>query len=84
MRRGIENIRVFSYIYVRGSLVIIYIYNRILSGSGLGFFFFIKPGPDPDPLRVFFLNPYPILFFIGPGKIRPIRIGPDRVSVGRI
>ena len=52
---------------------------------GLGFFF-IKPGLDPDPLRgffFFFLNPYPTLFLIGSGKIRPIRVGPGRVPSGQ-
>ena len=46
--------------------------------------FLIKFELDPDPLQVFFKNPYPTLFFIGPGKIRPIRVGPDRVSMDRI
>ena len=46
--------------------------------------FYQKPGPDPNPLRFFFFkNPNPTLFFIGPGKIRPIRVGPDQVSAGR-
>ena len=52
--------------------------------SGRVWIFLIKPGPDPDPFRVFFLNPYPTLFLIGPGKIRPIRVGPDRVPADRV
>ena len=31
----------------------------------------------------FFLNPYPTLFLIGSGKIRPIRVGPGRVPSGQ-
>ena len=47
--------------------------------------FLIKSGPDLDPLRVFFFkNPYPALFFIGPGKIRPIRVGPGRAGYPRV
>ena len=40
--------------------------------------------PKPEPsLGFFFLNPNPIIFFIGPGKTQPIRIGLDRISAGR-
>ena len=46
--------------------------------------FLIKPKPDPDPFRVFFLNPYPTLFFIGSGKIRPIRVGLGRAAYPRV
>ena len=52
--------------------------------TGRVWIFLIKPGPDPDPFRVFFLNPYPTLFLIGPGKTRPIRVGPDRVPADRV
>ena len=31
----------------------------------------------------FFLNPYPTLFLIRPGKTRPIRVGPGRVPAGQ-
>ena len=31
----------------------------------------------------FFLNPYPTLLFIGLGKIRSIRVGPDQVPTDR-
>ena len=41
----------------------------------------IKPGPDPDLLQVFFLNPYPTLFLIKPGKTRPIKVGPGRAKI---
>ena len=52
--------------------------------SGQVWVFLIKPRPDLDPFRVFFfLNPYPTLFLNRPGKIRPIRVWPGRVSVGR-
>ena len=43
--------------------------------------FFIKSGPDP--VRVLKKNPYLTLFLIGPRKIRPIRVGSDRVSAGQ-
>ena len=45
-----------------------------------------KSGPNPDSIRVFllFLNPNPTLFLIRLGKIRPIRVGLDRVPAGRV
>ena len=39
----------------------------------------IRLGPS---LGSFFLNPYPTLFLIGPGKIRPIRVGPGQAPAG--
>ena len=50
--------------------------------SGRVWVFLIKPGPVSG-FFFFFLNPYPTLFLIGPGKTRPIRVGPGRVSAGR-
>ena len=32
----------------------------------------------------FFKNPYPTLFFIGPSKIRPIRVGPGRAGYPQV
>ena len=43
--------------------------------------FLIKPGPASG--FFFFKNPYPTLFLIRPGKIRPIRVGSGRVPVDR-
>ena len=62
--------------------------GRILPGPirnrvGYGF-----PKKNPKRVRVgfgFFLkNPNPTLFLIGSGKIRPIRVGPDRVPADRV
>ena len=52
---------------------IIYVY-----GLGLG-----RVCIKPKPISVFFKNPYPTLLFIGPGKIRPIRVKPSQVFAGR-
>jgi len=50
----------------------------VRSGFGLGFY------QNLDLLRVFFfLNPNPTLFFIGPGKTRPIRIELGQVPMSR-
>ena len=49
--------------------------------TGRVWVFLIKPGPVSG---FFFLNPYPTLFLIGPGKTRPIRVGPDRVPADRV
>ena len=76
---------------VTGLVIAIYIYiggffgNFMVTGlySGRVSDFFIKSGPDPDPVRVLKKNPYLTLFLIGPGKIRPIRVGSDRVSAGQ-
>ena len=44
---------------------------------------FIKSGPNWDAVRVFFLNPYPTLFLIGQGKIRPIKVKPGTRRSGK-
>ena len=55
----------------------------------LGFFFLILyiwvgfGSGEPDLVFFFFFNPYPILLFVGSGKIRSIRIRPGRVPTGR-
>ena len=47
--------------------------------------FFNKIRTRPGPASGFFLkNPYPTLFLIGPGKIRPIRVGLDRIPADRV
>ena len=70
------------YIYTRVFLVISFL-TELYPGRVSDFL--IKFELDPDPLRVFFFeNPYPTLFFIGLGKIRPNRVGPDQVSTDRI
>ena len=73
---GLDN----SYIY-RGyfcNFMEIGFYSGRVSGRVLDFF---------DKIRTrfgfFFLNPYPTLFLIGPGKTQPIRVGPGRVLTGR-
>ena len=46
---------------------------------------FTKTRTRPGPGSGFFLkNPNPTLFLIGSGKIRPIRVGPDRVPADRV
>ena len=70
--------RVFLVFIYNGFLVVLY-----LNGSVLGRVW-QKPGPNPNPLWVFFLkDPYPTLLFIGSGKIRPSRVGPNQVPAGR-
>ena len=55
------------------------------SGHGSGLGFFNKTRTRPGPVSgFFFLNPYPTLFLIRPGKTRPIRVGPGRVSADRV
>ena len=52
-------------------------------GSRFGPGFFQNPDPTQTRFGFFVLNPYPTLFLIGPGKIRPIMVGPGRVPAGR-
>ena len=62
-----------------------YFSNFILSLNGLGRVrvrFFPKSGPTRTHFGFFVLNPYPTLFLIGLGKIRPIMVGPGRVLAG--
>ena len=70
----------YSYIY-RGFLVISGKPSYIRVGLRVEFqIFLIKPEPGSG---FFFKNPYPTLFLIEPGKIRPIRVGPSRVPAGQ-
>ena len=65
---GIEKFRVYNYIYIyEGILVTIY-----LTGLGPGSGLVLEKKKNPNP----------ILFFIEPSKIRPIRVGPGQVPVG--
>ena len=53
---------------------------RVGAGSG----FYKNPYPTRTRFGFFFKNPNPTLFLIGSGKIRPIRVGPDRVPADRV
>ena len=74
---GLVFIAIYIYIY-RG-----FFSNSMAIGSNLcqvsGFFYKTR-----TRFGFFFKNLYPTLFFIGLGKIRPIRVRPGRVSAGRI
>ena len=60
-----------------------FIFNRVISESGFEFFDKIRTWLA-SALGFFFKNPYPTLFFIRTGKIRLIRVEPDRVSTDQI
>ena len=53
---------------------------RVGFGSG----FYKNPYPIRTRFGFFLKNPNPILFLIGSSKIRPIRIGPDRIPADRV
>ena len=53
---------------------------RVGFGSG----FYKTPYPTRTRFGFFLKNPNPTLFLIGSGKIRPIRVGPDRVPADRV
>ena len=69
-------VRLYVYIYIGGIFVISGYRVFIWVGFRI---FFIKPKPASG---FFFLNPYPTLFLIGPGKTRPIRVGLGWVPAG--
>ena len=58
---------------------------RVGFGSGrVGSGFYKNPYPTRTRFGFFLKNPNPTLFLIGSGKIRLIRVGPDRVPVDRV
>lgn len=68
----------FVYIYIKGVFS-----NITVIGSGFGSKSWAGSLIKPKTRFGFFLNPYPTLLIIGPGKTRPIRVGPGRVPTGR-
>ena len=85
-------IRVKEMIFWRERVVFIarnffFFFNNIRYGSGsgrAGSGFYKNPYPTRTRFRFFLKNPNPTLFLIGSGKIRPIRVGPDRVPADRV